>query len=143
MKTNPQRSKKKRGFLLLEALMAFSIFGIAVTSIVVALHRTAELSQDVIHAQWIKQEAQNILKEVITTPRDANDFVRDDSVTIDEFTEASILVEPYEAEDQEGNLIDKLFTVSVTIYWDDNGTREEETFSTVHYAPMFNSKNGL
>ena len=127
--------------MLLEALLAFSIFGIAVTSIVIALHRTAELSQAVIHEQWIKQEAQNILKEVLTTPRTANDFARDDSLFIDTTTDARILIEPLEAVDQDDNLLDDLYTVTITIYWDNDGTRSEQIFSTIHYAKMFNGAN--
>jgi len=127
--------------MLLEALLAFSIFGIAVTSIVIALHRTAELSQSVVHEQWMKQEAQNILKEVLTAPRTGNDFARDDSFFIDPTTDARILVEPLEAVDQDDNLLDELYTVTITIYWDNDGTRSEQVFSTIHYANMFNGTN--
>jgi Tfp pilus assembly protein PilV len=132
---------KRSGFLLLEALLAFSIFGIAVTSIVMALHRTAEVSQTIVHDQWITQEAQNILREALTAPRTGNDFTRDDSFSIDEFTEARILIEPYEAVDKDENILDELYMVNVTIYWDDDGANAEETFSTIHYASMFNSQN--
>jgi Tfp pilus assembly protein PilV len=124
--------------MLFEALLAFFIFGVAVTSIVTALHRTAELSQAVVHEQWIKQEAQNILKEVLTAPRTGNDFARDDNFFIDPTTDARILVEPLEAVDQDDNLLDELYTVTITIYWDNDGTRSEQIFSTVHYANMLN-----
>lgn len=129
--------QRRSGFMLLEALLAFSIFGIAVTSIVIALHRTAELSQAVVHEQWIKQEAQNILKEVLTAPRNGNDFARDDSFLIDPTTDARILVEPLEAVDKDDNQLDELYTVTITIYWDNDGTRSEHVFSTIHYANMF------
>lgn len=117
--------------------MAFSIFGIAVTSLVVALHSTAELGQKVIHAQWLKQEAQNILSEVVTTPAGANGIERDETIIIDEFTEARVLVEPHEAVDKDDNNLEDLYSIKVTIIWDEDGTRSEETFSTIHYAHMF------
>ena len=139
MKTS--RPHHRRGFMLLEALLAFSIFGIAVTSIVIALHLTAELSQSVVHEQWIKQEAQNILKEVLTAPRTGNDFARDDSFSIDATTDANILIEPLEAVDKDDNQLDELYSVTVTIYWDNDGTRSEQVFSTIHYADMFKPAN--
>lgn len=141
MITNRNSKPKRSGFMLLEALIAFSIFGVAVTGIVVALHSTAELSQHVINSQRIKQEAQNLLSEIITAPLTGNGLERDELITIDEFTEARILVEPHEAVDQDDNNLEDLYAVSVTIYWDDDGTRTEETFSTVHYSKMFNSQN--
>ena len=139
MKTS--QNHRRSGFMLLEALLAFSIFGIAVTSIVIALHRTAELSQAVVHEQWIKQEAQNILREVLTAARTGNDFARDDSFFIDATTDARILIEPLEAVDKDDNLLDELYTVTITIYWDNDGTRSEQVFSTIHYANMFNAAN--
>lgn len=142
MHTKHQRNVRKRsGFMLMEALLAFTIFGIAVTSIVVALHSTAHLSQEVIQAQWVKQEAQNLLREVLTSPPTGNSIERDDLITIDEFTQARVIVEPHEAVDQDENNLDDLYSVSVTIYWDNDGTRAEETFSTVHYSKMFNAQN--
>ncbi|MFD2159062.1 hypothetical protein ACFSW8_09145 [Rubritalea tangerina] len=127
--------------MLLEALLAFSIFGIAVTSIVIALHTTAELSQDIVREQWVKQEAQNILKEVITAPRSGNDFERDETYVIDEFTDARIVVEPLEAVNQDQDILDDLYSVTVTIYWDDDGQRAEQSFTTTHYSNMFNGAN--
>lgn len=135
------KGRTRPAFMLMEALLAFTIFGIAVTSIVVALHSTARLSQEVIHSQWIKQEAQNLLNEVITGPQDGNTIERNDLIIIDEFTQARILVEPHEAINQDENNLENLYSVSVTIYWDNDGTRAEETFSTVHYSKMFTAQN--
>lgn len=134
------RHKRRSGFMLMEAILAFTIFGIAVTGIILALHSTASLSQQVIKAQWIKQEAQNLLSEVITSPLTGNDFERDDLISIDEFTQARILVEPHEAVDQDDAQLSDLYSVSVTIYWDNDGTRDEQTFSTIHYSKMFSSQ---
>ncbi|MEO1858083.1 MAG: hypothetical protein ABGY95_12075 [Rubritalea sp.] len=139
MKTS--RQNRRTGFMLLEALLAFSIFGIAVTSIVIALHRTAELSQAVVHEQWVKQQAQNLLKEVLTTPRTGNDFARDESFFIDQTTDARILIEPLEVVDKDGNKLDEFYTVIITIYWDNDGTRSEQVFSTIHYANMLSGAN--
>lgn len=133
--------KPKSGFMLMEALLAFSIFGIAVTSIIIALHRTAELSQSVVHEQWIKQEAQSILTEVITAPQTGNDFARDESFFINQTTEARIVVEPLEVVNKDEIQLKDLYSVTITIFWDNNGTRSEQVFSTVHYANMFDSAN--
>lgn len=140
MLTNPTSQRQRSGFMLLEAILAFSVFGIAVTGIIVALHSTAQLSQQVIHTQWIKQEAQNLLTEVITAPLNGNDFERDEQISIDEFTQARILVEPHDAFDKDDNQLDDLYSVSVTLYWDKDGIPAEQTFSTIHYSKMFSSQ---
>ena len=134
------KQQRRRGFLLMEALIAFTIFGIAVTGVIVSLRRTAELSNTVIHEQWIKQEAHNLLTEIITAPETGNDFARQETISIDSSTEAFINIEPLEdVTNQDGDILENLFKVSITIYWDDNGNRAEETFSIVHLDGMFNS----
>lgn len=126
--------------MLMEALIAFSIFGIAATGIIIALHRTAELSQTVIHEQWVTQEAHNLLTEIITAPNTGTDFARVESITIDGSTEALISIEPIEdLSNLDEELLENLYRVSVTIYWDDNGTPAEETFTIVHLDGMFNN----
>lgn len=125
----------------MEALIAFSIFGIAATGIIIALHRTAKLSQSVIHEQWITQEAHNLLSEIITAPDTGNGFAREETVSIDEGTEALVSIELIEdASNQDDELLDNLYRVSVTIYWDDNGNLSEETFSIIHLNGMFTNR---
>lgn len=124
----------------MEALIAFSIFGVAATGIIIALHRTAELSQSVIHEQWIKQEAHNLLTEIITAPNTGNDFAREELINIDSNTEAFISIELLEdVTNQDEETLENLYKVSVTIFWDDNGNRAEETFSIIHLDNMLNS----
>ncbi|MFC5050025.1 hypothetical protein ACFPK9_05315 [Rubritalea spongiae] len=138
MKTNRHN---RNGFMLMEALIAFSIFGIAATGIIIALHRTAELSQAVIHEQWVTQEAHNLLTEIITAPDTGNGFAREETVTIDGGTEALISIELIEdVSNQDEELLENLYRVSVTIYWDDNGNPAEETFTIVHLDGMFTNR---
>lgn len=140
MQTKRQNLKNRRGFMLLEALIAFSIFGVAATGIIIALHRTAELSLSVIHEQWIKQEAHNLLTEIITAPNTGNDFAREELINIDSNTEAFISIELLEdVTNQDEEILENLYKVSVTIFWDDNGNRAEETFSIIHLDNMLNS----
>lgn len=121
----------------MEALIAFSIFGIAVTGIVIALHQTSELNGDVTRSQWAKQEAKNLLTEVITSPVNNSDYERDETLIIDETTEARIIVSPHEVNDKDGNLIDDLYRIEVILSWDQDGTMQQESFQTVHYQKMF------
>lgn len=125
----------------MEALIALSIFGIAATGILIALHRTAQLSQVVVHEQWVKQEAQNLLTEIITAPRTGNDFAREETITIDSTTEAFIAIQRLEdVTNQDEEILENLYEVKVTLYWDDNGSRAEETFSIIHLDGMFNNR---
>lgn len=127
----------RRGFLLMESLLAFSIFGIAVTGIVVALHQTSNLSREVIRSQWAKQEARNLMIEVLTIPVDDSEIVRDEVREIDDVTRARIIVEPYEALDQDGNQLENLYRVIVTLMWTENEKLKEVSYSTIHNSRMF------
>lgn len=128
----------RSGFLLMESLLAFAIFGIAVTGIVVALNQTSDLSREVIRSQWAKQEARNLMLEVLTTPVADSDMVRDEVREIDDSTRARIVVEPFEAVNQDEEQLVNLVKVTVTLMWEENTQKKEATYSTIHYSKMFN-----
>lgn len=127
----------RRGFLLMESLLAFAIFGIAVTGILLALQQTSNLSREVIRSQWAKQEARNLMLEVLTIPTEESEFVRDEVREIDDTTRARILVEPHEDVDKDGNELQGLYRVTITLMWEENERMKEVSYSTVHYARMF------
>ena len=109
------------------------------TGIVIALHQTSQLSKHVVKSQWAKQEARSLLTEIITTPQEGTSFERDiDPIEIDEYTTAYCVIEPHEALDKDGNQLEDLYKVSVTITWDESGSQRKKfskPFTTPECSP--------
>lgn len=138
--TAPSSHSNRKGFLLLEVLLGFSVFAIAATGIIVALQRMAELSHTITEQQRITQISNHIFLDVLHTPTEGNDFTRDEIQHIDATTEAHILCEAYSPEDKDGNLLDNFYRVTVTIRSNQDGNILEDTSSTLHNTALFQSQ---
>jgi len=113
MKITPTKSVRK-GFLLMESLLSFSIFGVAVTSIVVALHQTAEVSQEINFER----------DEIIDLP--------DAKVRIEITPHTEIL----HSDDPTATPLAKMFDINITLYWDEDGSERTKSAHTLHYYPL-------
>jgi hypothetical protein len=129
----------RKGFLLMEALLAFSIFGIAVTSIVIALHHTSKVSYEINREAWAQSQLKNILTEVLTIRTPEEEFPRDAIRDLPN-AKARILItpitEPTYSEDSTAQILKKMYQVSVTLYWDEDGTERSKSVITTHYYPL-------
>jgi hypothetical protein len=129
----------RKGFLLMEALLAFSIFGIAVTSIVIALHHTSKVSYEINREAWAQSQLKNILTEVLTIRTPEEEFPRDAIRDLPN-AKARILItpitEPTYSEDSTAQILKKMYQVSVTLYWDEDGTERSKSAITTHYYPL-------
>jgi hypothetical protein len=134
-KTKPPR----KGFLLMEALLAFSIFGIAVTSIVIALHHTSKVSYEINREAWVQAQLKNILTEVITIRTPEDEFPRDEIRDLPN-AKARILIteitEPTYSEDTTAEILKNMYQVTVTLYWDEDGTEQSQSATITHYYPL-------
>ena len=138
MKITPITSVRK-GFLLMESLLSFSIFGVAVTSIVVALPQTAEVSQEINRESWAQTRLENLLKEVITLPVSEENFERDEIVDIPD-AKARIEITPHteilHSDDPTATPLAKMFDINITLYWDEDGSERTKSAHTLHYYPL-------
>ncbi len=126
--------------MLLETLIGMSIFAVAATAIVVSLNKTAILSQTVAEEQRITDLSQNLLKQVLHSFSEGTDFTRDEVQTIDDTTQVHILVTPHQAVDKDGLEIKELYKVTIIIQSEENGSLQEQSFSTIHHPSLFTAR---
>ncbi|SHJ16040.1 hypothetical protein SAMN02745181_1335 [Rubritalea squalenifaciens DSM 18772] len=124
------------GFMLMEVLLAFAIFSIAVTSIVIALNRTAELSQTMTQELDSTRTLRNLMTQTLTTPVPESEFVRDEVVEINDHTRARIQVTEFEATDADEHILPRLYKIRITL--EDSLSSEQTTneLETIHYYPL-------
>jgi len=140
---NPSRNKGRKGFLLMEALLAFSIFGIAVTSIVVALNQTAKVSYELNRESWSQTHLQKLMREVITMPVTEEEFPRDVTLELPDAT-AKIVVTAYtdttQNEDSLEVNLENMYEINITLYWDEDGIEKSKSAQTIHYYPLHQTR---
>jgi type II secretory pathway pseudopilin PulG len=129
-------SRKKRGFLLLEVVLALAVFAIACTGLTVAFHRmagAASLAQSelritrILDSTLTEQLSMPTLEEGVTQiPVEGNDIQLD------------VRIEPIEdMENQDGELLQQMFHIKIIAKWYENGAWQERSAETWRYNPMY------
>lgn len=122
--------------MLMEVLLAFAIFSMAVTGIVIALNQTAELSQTMTRELDTTRTLRNLMIQTLTTPLPEDEFVRDETLVIDEFSKARIQVTEFEAVNDEGNDLPRLYKINITLDTKVNEETLTDELETIHYYPL-------
>ena len=129
-------SRKKRGFLLLEVVLALAVFAIACTGLTVAFHRmagAANLAQNelritrILDSALTEQLSMPMLEEGVTQiPVEGTDI------------ELDVVIESIEdMENQDGELLQQMFHIKVIANWYENGAWQERSAETWRYNPMY------
>jgi len=129
-------SKKKRGFLLLEAVLAIAVFAIACTGLTMAFHRmsaAASLAQSELRITRILDSA---LTEQLSLPLLEEGVsqipIEDTDIELD------VVIEPIEdMENQDGELLQEMFHIKIIAKWYENGAWQERSAETWRYNPMY------
>jgi type II secretory pathway pseudopilin PulG len=124
------------GFLLLEMVLALTVFGMAATGFVVALHRmsaTASLAQSELRITRILDSA---LDETLSLP------VLEEGQTNSEAGETGIeldtTIEPIEdLENEDGQLLQEMYRIKIRAKWFENSQWQERTVETWRYGRMY------
>ena len=126
----------KRGFLLLEMVLALAVFGMAATGFVVALHRmaaAASLAQSELRITRILDSA---LDETISLPvleeGKTNTSVGETGIELDTTIE---LIEDLMNED--GEILQEMYRIEIIARWYDNGEWQDRTVETWRYGRMY------
>ena len=137
MNTRPPRQYlKRRGFLLLEVVLALAVFGIAATGFAVALHqmsKTADAAQQELRITRILESA---LDEAMSLPTleegTTSVAVADSDIEMD--TTIELLPE---MENEDGQLLQEMYRINVTAHWFQNGAPQERSTDTWRYGRMY------
>jgi prepilin-type N-terminal cleavage/methylation domain-containing protein len=131
-----RNSSMKRGFLLLEVVLALAVFGIAATGFAVALHRmgaAAELAQRELRITRILESAlDEAISEPTLTVGVTNTTVAETGIEID--TQIQALEN---LENEKGELLQEMYLVRVTAHWFENGIAQERSVETWRYGRMY------
>lgn len=124
------------GFLLLEVVLALTVFSIAATGFAVAIHRmgnTVELAQSELRITRILESA---LDEALSNPTlevgNVTTTVHDSNIEIDTTIE---LIEDLESE--EGQTLQEMYRIRVTAHWYQDSAWNERVAETWRFGRMY------
>jgi len=126
----------RRGFLLLEMVLALAVFGIAATGFAVALHRMAALAALAQSELRITRILDSALHETLSLPSLV------EGVTHAKVAETGIVLDTQIAlldtmENQDGQMLQGMYRITVSAKWLENTTRHERSVETWRYANMY------
>jgi type II secretory pathway pseudopilin PulG len=143
MKSSPaplsRRPALRRGFLLFEVVLALGVFGIAATAFAVALQRTADLATTAQHRVQITRILESALNEALSQPtmtEGTNNAVVEELSSLNMEMDTTIKALP-EIENQDGQLLQQMYEITVTARWFENGLQQEESAQTWRYAQLY------
>ncbi len=126
----------RRGFLLLEMVLALAVFAIAATGFAVALHRMAALAALAQSELRITRILDCALDEALSQPTlvegEIHSKVAETDIELDTTTE---LLD--KMENQDGQLLQGMYRIAVKARWYENAARQERSVETWRYANMY------
>jgi type II secretory pathway pseudopilin PulG len=126
----------RRGFLLLEMVLALGVFGIAATGFAVALKRMAQAAQLAQSELRITRILDSALDETLSLPvleeGVTNATVGETGIELD--TTISLLED---LETEEGQPLAEMYRIEVLARWYDNGEWQERAVDTWRYGRMY------
>ena len=125
----------RRGFALLEVLLAVAVFSMAATGFVVALHKTGEVAAATQREVRITRALESALHEALSLPT-----LEEGKTTLeleDSGMEIDTLIEPIEIENQDGQLLQEMFLIEVTVFWLEDDDWQERSAYTWRYARLY------
>lgn len=140
MKLHPHiRHPRRRGFLLLEVLLALGVFGMAATGFAVALDRTADLAATAQRKVKITRLLESALSEAMSYPVLEEGTT---TVAVEEMSEADLQIDTTvellpEIENEDGQLLQEMYRIEVKATWYDNAQRLEQSAETWRYSRLY------
>jgi type II secretory pathway component PulJ len=126
----------RRGFLLLEVILALAVFGMAATGFAVALNRMAKAASLAQSELRITRVLESALDETLSIP------VLEEGVTNSSVGKTGIELDTTiellkELENEEGQLLQEMYLIKVEARWFENGQWHERAVDTWRYGRMY------
>ncbi len=132
----PVQPGEKRGFLLLEMVLALAVFGIAATGFAVALHKMADAAGLAQSELRITRVLDSALDETLSLPvmeeGVTNSSVGDTGIELD--TTIKILDE---LQNEEGQALQEIYSIKIEARWFGNGQWQNRAVETWRYGRMY------
>ncbi len=134
--TTTRQPTRKRGFLLLEMVLALGVFGMAATGFAVALHRMGQAAQLAQSELRITRILDSALDETLSLPTmeegETNTPVGDSGLELDTTIK---LIEDLQTED--GQQLAEMYHIQIVAKWFENGAWQERAVDTWRYGRMY------
>lgn len=126
----------RRGFLLLEVVLALGIFGMAATGFAVALNRMAKASDLAQRELRLTRVLESALDEAVSIP------VLEENVTSKYLAEGDIQIQTEtilleDLTNQDGQQLQEMYQIKVTASWLENGAEQNRSVETWRYGRMY------
>ncbi|MES2658285.1 MAG: type II secretion system protein [Verrucomicrobiota bacterium] len=132
----PSRQRIRRGFLLLEMVLALGVFGIAATGFAVALRRMAQAAQLAQSELRITRILDSALDETLSIPTmEEGETSTTVGETDIELNTTISLIEDLQTE--EGQQLAEMFRIKIVAKWYENGAWQERSVDTWRYGRMY------
>jgi prepilin-type N-terminal cleavage/methylation domain-containing protein len=124
------------GFVLLEVVLALAVFGMAATGFAVAMNRMGQAASLVQKELQITRILESTLDETLSLPvlEEGLTSVRIEDLGMDLETEIEILDE---LENENGQLLQEMYRITVTAHWFDAGQWQERMVETWRYGRLY------
>jgi prepilin-type N-terminal cleavage/methylation domain-containing protein len=124
--------KTRRGFTLLETLLALMVFSTAVVALVEAVHQLGEHTLLRRHEAAVQERMRSLLVEHTRRPDDIEEVkLQEGDVSY------TVTHTPLELKDRDGQPLAGLFEVRVTAAWLEGRTQQQASAETWVYPPLF------
>lgn len=134
------RHRRRRGFLLMEVILALGVFAIGATGFAVALAKTADAAAMAQRRVTITRILESSLREAMSIP------VLEEGVTTvaleEEIGGAAVEIDTRvelmpEIANQDGQFLAEMFRIQISANWYENGEWMRETAETWRYGRLY------
>lgn len=137
---------RRRGYVLLEIVIAMGLFATVSVALVKALHMTSRTAATVRDEMRIQGVLQSAMTDALSVP---NLEERDVTVDLMEITEdgsrqlpflrgdVQTVVERMEMENEDGQLLQDMFRIRVTFHWFSDGEWRKQSAETWRYGNLY------
>lgn len=126
----------KRGFLLLEMVLALAVFGIAATGFAVALHRMSDVASLAQSELRITRILESALDETLSLP--VLEEGQTETPVGDTGIELLTTIEPLEEmENEDGQILQEMYRIEIVARWYANGAWQDRMVETWRYGRMY------
>ncbi len=126
----------KRGFLLLEMVLALAVFGIAATGFAVALRQMADAAGLAQSELRITRVLDSALAETLSLPV-LEEGVTNSSVGVTGIELDTTIKLLEELENEEGQTLQEMYLIKIEAKWYSNGEWQQRSVETWRYGRMY------
>ncbi|MBT8038465.1 MAG: hypothetical protein KJO21_13075 [Verrucomicrobiae bacterium] len=133
----------RAGYVMMEIVIALGLFSAVAVSLVKALHMTSLTASTIQNEMQIERILRSAMTDAISTPNleEGRETVDLTEITGDEMSfftgQVETIVEPMELENEDGQLLQKMFRIEVIFYWQVDGEWRQQSAETWRYANLY------